>query len=30
MDYERNMQTSETLVEVAIIRLPVARLGPGI
>jgi putative transposase len=28
VDYERNVQTSETFIEVAIIRLLVARLGP--
>jgi hypothetical protein len=28
MDYERNVQTSEAFIEVAIIRLLVARLGP--
>jgi hypothetical protein len=27
VDYERNVQTSETLVEVAMIRLLLARLG---
>jgi hypothetical protein len=27
VDYERNVQTSETLIEVALIRLLVARLG---
>jgi putative transposase len=28
VDYERNVQTSETFIEVAFIRLLVARLGP--
>jgi hypothetical protein len=27
IDYERNVQTSETLIEVAMMRLLVARLG---
>ena len=28
VDYERNVQTGETFIEVAIIRLLVVRLGP--